>query len=46
MYAFDEYWLESNPANIMEFPHVKNRFLHLLNAKLNERPLTTDFSLN
>lgn len=46
MYSFNQYWLESNPTNIMDFPNIKEQFVNELRSRLTERPLVIKLCLN
>ncbi|XP_003387436.1 PREDICTED: ELMO domain-containing protein 1-like [Amphimedon queenslandica] len=45
MYSFNQFWLDSNPENIMAFSRVRDRYLSELKRRLEERPLTIELSL-
>ncbi len=42
MYSFNQYWIDANPENIMEFPRIKlEQFAKEMEQRLSQRPITT-----
>ena len=40
VYAFNQYWFEADPENVMEYPRIKDQFAMALKRRLCERPIT------
>ncbi len=39
MYSFNQYWIDANPENVMEFPRIKEQFAKEMEQRLSQRPI-------
>ena len=45
MYSFNQFWLDSEPENVMEFPRLKESFSRDVEHQLNHRPTRARLTL-
>ena len=46
MYSFNQYWIDADPENVMEFPRLKECFAKEFESRLSERPITLQLMLD
>lgn len=39
MYSFNQFWIDSDPENVMEFPRLRDTFARHVETELVDRPV-------